>query len=88
MIYVERRTQNSESQIRIVETVTQPLYQAASDWDCFSDKFEPSFRRNFLIRNGNNSVCDHMIYVQNRTATKREADLFNHEYDYRPTWTT
>ena len=33
----------------IVETVTQPLYQAANDWDCFADKFEPSFRRNFLI---------------------------------------
>ena len=53
MIYVERRTQNSESQMGIVETVTQPLYQAASDWDCFADKFEPSFRRNFLIHNGN-----------------------------------
>ena len=39
--------------MRIVETVTQPLYQAASDWDCFADKFEPSFRRNFLIHNCN-----------------------------------
>ena len=72
----------------IVETVTQLLYQAASDWDCFADKFESSFRRNFLIHKSNNSVCDHMSYVQNRTTTKREADLFNHEYDYRPTWTT
>ena len=35
-----------------------------------------------------NSVCNHESDKQNRTTASRESDLFNHEYDYRPNWTT
>ena len=34
-----------------------------------------------------NSVCNHTNNYQNRTIAKRESDMFNHEYDYRPKWT-
>ena len=26
--------------------------------------------------------------IENRTTAYRESDLFNHEYDYRPNWTS
>ena len=35
-----------------------------------------------------NSVCNHTSDKQNCTTAWRESDLLNHEYDYRPNWTT
>jgi len=37
---------------------------------------------------GSNLFCNHTSVEQNGTTAKRESDLFNHECDYRPNWTT
>ena len=41
-----------------------------------------------IISNGNSTEWSPIRSVIIRVINKRESDLFNHEYDYRPNWTT
>ena len=38
--------------------------------------------------NGAHAHYREPVLKQNRTTAQRESDLFNHEYDYGPNWTT